>query len=98
MKRNRITGALGALVFLSVFILNISVFVKSSSTNDGPQLKDFLLQASADDDSGDNNGSNLAWSANQSCDFFYEGSFRTCQKNGPGNSCTSEGATTCNCS
>lgn len=61
------------------------------------ELSDLALanvQALAGGESGDGS---LAWSNNIDCDGIGTGSYRVCQRNGPGNSCSEGGETTCDC-
>ena len=62
-----------------------------------PELSDLALvnvQALANGESGDGS---LAWSNDIDCKGLGTGSYRVCQRNGPGNSCSEGGATTCDC-
>jgi len=96
--RHHIAKAIGATVFLSVFILNVSVFTKSNSPNDKVQLHDLFLQASADDDSGSGDPPpTYRWSSEIACGWVWEGEYRVCNSNGSGNTCTDNGSTTCTC-
>lgn len=97
-KINKTAIALGVLVFLSVFVLNVSVFVKATSSDGTNNVNTIFLQASADDESG-GEGSNK-WSSPIECSYYAYGaygSYRVCNVNGSGNTCSPAGSTTCEC-
>lgn len=93
-KAQRITTAVGALVFLSIFSLNVSLFVKSSTSN--ASLNTVFSAAAAEDESGDSGGT-LKWSAETSCPGQGNGTYNVCNSNGTGSSCSPAGSTTCTC-
>ena len=81
------------VVFAFIVGLNVykaQVDVKLSDT----QLRN--VEALANDEGGDASVI-YAWSKEISCEGWGTGSYRVCQKNGPGNTCHDPGDTTCDC-
>lgn len=99
-KTKKIAVVLASLVFLSAFLFNISVFVKSNNSNGNTSLNSIFSQASAEDEGGSGEGGGggtLKWSAETPCPKEGQGTYNVCNENGTGSSCSSAGSTTCDC-
>lgn len=96
---HRMKKFIGALLFISAFILNISMF-KIKPLSNPELLNSLLLQASAQSESdppSEGSGPTLKWSAPIACDGTNNGYYRVCNSNGGGNDCSPAGAITCSC-
>lgn len=102
MKKNRIIIAtVGAMLFVSVFLLNVTVFVNSHNSNVKTTLNTLFSQASAEDETGDGEsgggGVSLHWSSSVPCGGSNNGSYYVCNINGSGLLCYTSGGVSCKC-
>lgn len=105
IKKNRIIATIGTALFISAFLFNVTLFVKSNDSNDNSSLSSLFSQASAEDEGGggeSGGGGSYRWSSPIACSDnpdwgYYYGSYRVCNSNGSGNSCGTAGDVTCQC-
>lgn len=93
---HRIVSTVGLALFFSVFLLNVSLFVKSNNSKETVSVNNLFSAAAADDESGDS-GASLKWSYDIDCHGWGTGDYKVCNVNGSGATCSSSGAVNCTC-